>query len=293
MWLNSQFFQHIFGYEALEDIYESLQNDDHTEVVMKLHEKLKHAPFEWHLEKKSVEKSDACRRQGNDAFKSHSYCQALIFYNRALCYAPKNSRSLILAYSNRSALLYELKEFKDALKDIKMCYQLGCPDDLVQKLKIREEKCYQTKRVNDFTESLHKIAASSHTLLTLGPSPSNEIPCASKMVKLDTSGVRPKVVASENIDVGTVVALETPFVNTFNSDLDAYRACYHCMKTSLNLIPCNNCCLVMFCAENCEKESLQTTTFFIRLPADFCIYMLYLAPRALVKFALRNGMKHL
>ncbi|GBP66193.1 SET and MYND domain-containing protein 4 [Eumeta japonica] len=239
-----------------DDIYMSLRSDDHSEVVMKLYEKIKLMPFVIYVEQKSEEESDVCRKQGNEAFKLHCYRDALKFYNKALCYAPKDSRSLNLAYSNRSALLYEIGEFHFALKDIKICYRLGCPDDILRKLKVREKKCYQQKQTNYVVDVTKKMISSANCLY-LGADRSNEIPCASRAVKLDTAGPQSRVIAAEDIDVGTVVASEMAFVNTSANNEGAYLQCYHCVKSSLNLIPCNNCCSVMFCDENCKNMSID------------------------------------
>ena len=132
---------------------------------------------------KSSERSAKYREEGNKLFQNDQSMQAILFYNKAIAYAPHpdlgeyirsdgnlsqapNSskvkfqddmkgtaggkrrtpgkyESLALCYANRSAALRKLCQYEDCLKDIARASRFGYPKENLYKLWERKGKCYQ------------------------------------------------------------------------------------------------------------------------------------------------------
>jgi hypothetical protein len=67
---------------------------------------------------KSVTASESFRKNGNDHFAKNRSKKALEAYNFALIEAPPQSKSLVLSYSNRSAVFYSQSRYHNCLYDI-------------------------------------------------------------------------------------------------------------------------------------------------------------------------------
>lgn len=102
-------------------------------------------------EHKSEVLSEKYRKQGNEHFCKKDYRTALEFYTLAITYAPKSSNALTLAFSNRSAIFYDLKRFEQCLLDLDRVKCLLSPktspikdrqmSDLIVKLLTRQVNC--------------------------------------------------------------------------------------------------------------------------------------------------------
>lgn len=207
-------------------------------------------------EVKSEEKSNTHRVAGNKAFSDQKFQLALVLYNKALLHAPVNSRALKLAYSNRSALLFKFDLFSATLKDIEQCFSLGCPDDVVEKLKKRKQDCTAKlwqEKLNDgiFTSSY------ADEYFSMKEERNLEIPCASSSVGVLLSETDiPKIVAAKDMKIGTLCAIETAFVSE-TMKYNHYYSCYYCHKMTTNLIPCDKCCFALFCDSHCKTQCMK------------------------------------
>ncbi|CAG4942623.1 unnamed protein product [Parnassius apollo] len=251
-----KFFNNYLRERGLvNQIYAAMENDDYSHVVMAALYVLEESGSLPKMEKenKCEKRSDKYREEGNIAFKVGNLNKALEFYNRALMFAPKNSRAIKLAYSNRSAILFKLKQFRACLIDIETCYKLGCPTDIQSKLIKRKKEAtklskIENKTVNfctDYFKDCFKFDVNCNT----------HIPCASSNIEVMKEDAF-KVVAAKDIKVGTPLALEDSFVSC-NNEENIQFSCHHCHKMSLNLIPCEDCCLVLFCSEECKEMCLK------------------------------------
>ena len=72
-------------------------------------------------DQKSDKLSEDYRKKGNNFYTKKDNLNALNNYNLALLYAPLNSKSLYLAYSNRSAVFYDLEMAEKCLDDVGSC----------------------------------------------------------------------------------------------------------------------------------------------------------------------------
>jgi tetratricopeptide (TPR) repeat protein len=143
-------FEYVYGYcenlkrfGAINDMYAAMKKNDMPELVMvALNIIQQFENLEPLNENPKCElKSNSFRNDGNKAYKNNEYQKALHHYNQALLWAPKNSQSMVLSYSNRSALLFHMNCFEESMIDIEKCLTLDCPPDILEKLTIRRKKC--------------------------------------------------------------------------------------------------------------------------------------------------------
>lgn len=79
---------------------------------------------------KSKKLSTSIRQSGNECYQANKILFAVECYNKALCFAPNNSEEMILAYGNRSAVLFSIGYYSGCLKDIDVCLSIGCSEML-------------------------------------------------------------------------------------------------------------------------------------------------------------------
>ncbi|CAK1587241.1 unnamed protein product [Parnassius mnemosyne] len=232
-----------------------MKNDDYSDVVMAALSVLEESGSLPTIEKenKCEKRSDKYREEGNIAFKVGNVYRTLEFYNRALMYAPKTSRAIKLAYSNRSAILFKMEQFSKCLIDIETCCKLGCPTDIESKLIKRKNEATKRSKLENSTASLLTSYFKDYFKFDLKSNTS--IPCASSDIEV-IKGDDFKIVAAKDIKVGTPLALEDSFVSC-NNEKNIPFSCHYCHKMSLNLIPCEGCCLVLFCSEECKEICLK------------------------------------
>ncbi|XP_072944926.1 SET and MYND domain-containing protein 4-like isoform X2 [Epargyreus clarus] len=231
------------------ELYKAMDKGDTCEVVMAAYDILKNKlriPCLLKKTFKSEELSNLLRTQSNKCFGLGQYDAAFEGYNMALLFAPKDSRALKLAYSNKSALFHKIKRYQECINDIDKCFSLNCPEDLVNKLKNRKEdaiRLLQPKVTHSEDEYLEFKA-----LL-------NQTPYIDKHMDIIRECNATKVVATRDIELGTVVAIEPAFASNV---IDCrYGCCYYCQKFALNLVPCDDCCFVLFCSDECKDLCMK------------------------------------
>ena len=94
-------------------------------------------------QQKSAEESARMRNNGNKLFQKNHYHKALEVYSRSILVAPFecDGKELCLAFANRSAVLFHLKEYEQCLRDIQQALNYGYPEELKYKLFDRQGKC--------------------------------------------------------------------------------------------------------------------------------------------------------
>ncbi|XP_058807457.1 SET and MYND domain-containing protein 4-like isoform X2 [Phymastichus coffea] len=208
-------------------------------------------------------------------------------YSKSIAYAENNSKELPLAYANRSAILYHLKKYEECVRDINKTLQLSYPDSYRANLIRRKAKCLKllgkpeadnacqearkwlenaqlsdnnkeeiTKKIQSATKFNMQKSQSNMTRQVL-PNivKNNKIPCASDAVDIKYNVNYGKhIVATRNISVGEVLAIERPY--TLQLKLDhIYTHCSHCFARAWDSIPCPNCVYTMYCSELCREEA--------------------------------------
>lgn len=248
-------FLHHTG--LIDEVYQAMSNPDLAVIVIKMLDVLNltdSLPTVLN-EGKSESKSTEYRNEGNRSYARSKFQSALICYNKALLYAPKDSRALKLAYSNRSALLHKVQAYSACLNDIYTCFSLGCPLDIIVKLRLREEDANSKVRAEKLSESTSETLF-CREYFAVNEQRNPQIPCASMAVGVIIENDVPKIVAATDIKVGAVIALEKAFVS-MNDPSIANFACYYCHRIHLNLQPCEGCCNVLFCGETCREKCMK------------------------------------
>lgn len=232
------------------EIYEAMDSDDYADVVMATIKSLKKSlNFPTYQLGKNEMKSRKYREEGNIAFKLGHNNLALEYYNRALMHAPDKSREMVLAYSNRSAVLCLKEYFNECLADIETCNRLGSLPEIVDKLAKRKE--WASSQCGHETTIMESVRSYCRSFVDIG-NRNADVPCASADVDVVVKGGEATVTVVKDIKVGTVLAVETSFVGC-NDPANTPFACHYCHKLSYNLIPCDGCCFVLFCNESCKR----------------------------------------
>ncbi|ELT91670.1 hypothetical protein CAPTEDRAFT_90747 [Capitella teleta] len=97
-------------------------------------------------EGKSRADSVKFREEGNKWFGKNNHKMAIESYTRAILIAPgdlegKDNEELVLAQANRSASLFQMKQYEDSLADIALALKYGYPSALRYKLYDRQGRC--------------------------------------------------------------------------------------------------------------------------------------------------------
>ncbi|KAI8439827.1 hypothetical protein MSG28_013494 [Choristoneura fumiferana] len=257
MWQSPGFNEDLLNkFGCFDDIYKALGSNDLSDIVvtaLNVLNKTGSVPL-IKIEKKSEAISTDFRKQGNEAYTNKKYQEALILYNKALQYAPVDSKVMKLAFSNRSALFMTVKAFGASVGDIDIVFDMGCPPEILAKLEQRHKEASNAMRSEDsYWKTLPK---SGYTFCTLKEMPNPLITCATKNVGVFMENDIPKIVAANHIKVGTVLAIEPAFVSHLDPG-NLMVACYYCHRLDYNLVACEGCCHVMFCNEYCMRDSMD------------------------------------
>lgn len=98
---------------------------------------------------KCSKQSVAFREKGNQEFLQKMDLLAIRTYSASIAFAPLHSEELALAFANRSAVTYRLKEYKPCIEDIERALTTGkYPQHLFYKLYERKGKCQKCLGMN-------------------------------------------------------------------------------------------------------------------------------------------------
>lgn len=195
------------------------------------------------------------RAAGNNFYCERSFFNALVNYNKSLCYAKEGSEDAGLAYSNRSAVFFEMGLYEKTLQNIKKAKDNGYPEHNYHILDKRAEKC---KTGSDVYKE-----ETSYDFVKLSYEPNPKLPFVARCLELKSSVKFGRyIITNQDLRVGDIVAIEESHFKIIKSDeryetcqeLNKYQRCSHCLKDNLmDLIPCSGCESTMFCSENCAK----------------------------------------
>lgn len=82
------------------------------------------------------------KNQGSKAYLKKKDKEALNCFSESICLAPAESSVLPLALANRSAVLYQMHRYKEALQDMEWAERACYPAALRHKLLVRRCRCY-------------------------------------------------------------------------------------------------------------------------------------------------------
>lgn len=251
----------ITYYTSNDEIYDAINTYDMAKIVRAATNVLKktaYAPPVYEIEgmianPKCETTSTKLRNIGNERYKAGRYRTALVSYNMALAFAPKDSYEMMLAYGNRSAVMFTIRYFTACQEDIKTCLSMGCPKSLADKLSKRSnatlpymhEELLQTVQ-SPFINSFFQFDCKRNV----------DVPCAIADVAFENIDGEKRVIAGKDIRVGTVVVIERAYATCVPAH-SSYLTCYYCNKMALRLHPCDGCQKALFCDNECRDLCMK------------------------------------
>lgn len=207
--------------------------------------------------KKNDDISQTKRYEGNKHFVKRKWSAAIEKYNESLCYAAEGSTTASFAYANRAHCFMKLTFYKEALKDIELAKEKGYPMNLMPKLNQREADCL--RGIEDGPRT-HKCVAE------LRFDPDENFPCMANVLKVQRAANSDyQIIAKKDIAVGQNLIVEDSIKfleRNFGS------RCINCFKFYVNLVPCQKCCVAMFCSTECQKSSSHVYECGMKLSND-------------------------
>lgn len=259
---------------------------------------------------KDYERAEFCRQEGNKFYLTGVTGKALELYNDSIRHYPLPSvdadassfkEGLSLAYANRSAVFFSLKEYSKCIADIELALKYKYPTRLKYKVLKRKAECLF--ELGQFQKAKEALTDAKKILCTPEMKVKGKAAILSsvddlwtKLLNLDLDGKKIPVngngdvnvtygcnaklpntsegvilkydatqgrhlVASRGFEPGDSVIAEKPFVSTVLQKL--YKThCRHCFVKADDMVPCLKCCVLTYCSENCRTEASKLSHFF-------------------------------
>ena len=235
---------------------------------------------------KCAKTSTEFRDKGNEAYASRNNPLALSFYNQAIRYAPSYSRELSLAFGNRSATLYNLEHYQDAIQDVHRSLDFLSSTEEDEKRRHRlEQRLYEClKHQSEPQESTddHRIEQfkSQQAFNSIYPS-------LTSYANIHSSTDRGRHVISANtsstLKPGTIILIEQAYASVLLPSAWSTH-CHLCLRRLDHLLfPCSQCTRAVYCSFDCLQRSIMWHAFECRLSLERLEKMQLLALRLLTK----------
>lgn len=175
--------------------------------------------------------------EGDDFFAESKFYDAIISYNKALCFAPNKSVEKFESFLARSKVYLRLGKFEKCLENINLARFCSFESKSADKLKEIEEKCRNLKNENSFVDedpwNFFKLSHEAH----------EKVPFVASCLKPhDTWKYGRCVITTKSLKTGDVVAIEEPLFKMLNKNSRLSR-CAGCLKWNQgSLIPCPGKC---------------------------------------------------
>ncbi|CAH1247648.1 SMYD4 [Branchiostoma lanceolatum] len=249
---------------------------------------------------KSTDRANHLRDKGNTAYKAQQFQEAFTLYTNSISYSPEalssdgnGTECLSLALANRSAVLFQLQEYKLCLVDILASIDAGYPESLQYKLlhrkvlvlfklgRIEDAK----KEVKDALEAIERADIPENRkevmrkeLKSAGRNISKQeegkeggieevnVPKLqygeSQQVAHASVGVEMKqetdkgrlLVAQRDFEPGSVLIVEQPYAAVLLPKHHPTH-CHTCVTPVLVPHPCRGCQYVQYCSRTCEEQA--------------------------------------
>ncbi|KAF6038462.1 PIGB [Bugula neritina] len=240
------------------------------------------------------EVAQVLRKKANSLYSSRKLTEALSLYTQSLRVSSENSEDANLAFGNRSAVNFHLKEFKLSLKDIDNVLESNtAPPALLKKLLLRKARCLDSiecdgQEVLQTCEEIERLSR-EQTIPTLstserelldnlkssGTATSQEdditvyqtahpsLPSASSVLEMKHSRTKGRYLQVKvDTPSGSVLICEQPYVMVL---LPQYwdTHCYHCLQL-VHTVPVfcrSSSCKVKYCSVKCKTQSYNYHQF--------------------------------
>ncbi|KAF5303889.1 hypothetical protein FQR65_LT08083 [Abscondita terminalis] len=278
------------------ELYEKFENTtDVGERIKMLYPHLQCITITPGLYGKSLEDAQKAKCDGNAYFSKYDNSNALHSYSEGIIKCPHNSlesrKLLAILVANRSACLYDLKEYENTLNDIRYVIELKVyPEHLKYKLYHRQAKCHSQMKYNShLAATSYKLALEYLDLSTLDKAVIHKkkqeiqvllkktgkvanvqkqskteifqrnalFPAASNAVAFDYSPTLGRFArAIGKIEVGDIIIKEQPHCGVLALAF-SLKNCQHCMKSTDAPIPCDECANICFCSLQCKTAAAR------------------------------------
>jgi SET and MYND domain-containing protein 4 len=179
------------------------------------------------------------RQQGNLEFVKGNYFEALVCYNKSLCFA-NSPLTASLCYANRSSVYLHLKLYDQCMNNIKLARKYDYPEK--QKLDQREEKCLSEHLMAMNKKTSDGNPALVNDFLKLSYPANPKLPLAANCLDL-TENVHfgRHVITNRDLKAGDIIAITPNIYNVINNEA-RFHHCSFCLKSNdLDLITCPDC----------------------------------------------------
>ncbi|KAJ3295543.1 SET and MYND domain-containing protein 4 [Borealophlyctis nickersoniae] len=236
---------------------------------------------------KDASLAESWKTRGNAEFGKSRYAHAVECYNESLSFAPPAvlgqappASPLAIAYANRSAALFELRNFHEALADVERALGAGYPPATRYKLLRRKAQCELRLGVDEntvratFENALASAQEAGHAEFARKvqmdieelSSSVGDRPVAQNCPKSGAdnpagklSHLRIRYVNSDRtlitttaLKKGDLILYDHPYASILSSPFRKAR-CETCMR-KLRIAPiiCNNCTTTWYCSDKCR-----------------------------------------
>jgi len=128
---------------------------------------------DYNFSPKDRAESQRLRNLGNQVYQKNRLTEALEYYSQSVCLAPHplppntyishpqdqedtfSYEELALGYANRSAVLFQMKEYELCIRDITRAFNYSYPNNLMYKLFERKARCQRA--LKDFSRALESM----------------------------------------------------------------------------------------------------------------------------------------
>jgi SET and MYND domain-containing protein 4 len=188
--------------------------------------------------RKCSEKSSKFIIEGDDSSAESRFFDAIISYNKALCFAPKKSSEIFSGFLSRSKVFLRLKKYDKCLENIDLARFSSFDAKSAEKLKEIDEKCRELMKdktliSNDNPWDFFKVTGQVH----------EKVPFIADCLKPhDTWKYGRCVITTKSLKTGDIVAIEEPLFKMLNKN-SRYSRCAGCLKSNQgSLLPCPGKC---------------------------------------------------
>ncbi|XP_037042566.1 SET and MYND domain-containing protein 4-like [Bradysia coprophila] len=193
---------------------------------------------------KSDEKSSMFYSNGNRAFETSDWREAMKCYNASLCFAEINSKNTSFVYASRSVCFFQLKMYRKCLVDIDLAEQANYPVHLLPTLHEQRRRCLERMKSDDERGEFVPI-------LSYGDD--ENFPGMANVLRLQfTENFGRHIIAKTDISVGKTILVEEPFTSRLVGI--QHINCAACLKTTMNFIACEHCTGALFCDSTCADN---------------------------------------
>lgn len=184
--------------------------------------------------RKSAEKAEGYLTEGDTCHHQSKYFEALISYNKCLCF-DRNHKFSSFAFANRSAVYLEIKMYEKCLENIKLARAYHYPFD--EKLDETEAICKHSM------DNLSDPGADPWEFFKLSYPQNKRMPFVTECLELkDTWKFGRCIITNRELNTGDVIAIEEPFLKMLNVK-SRYNYCVTCFKSNaMSLLPCPGSC---------------------------------------------------